>query len=104
MLRNPPTLRPLTQRNINRIHQPRGSLAGERHPQAKCDIMQARYSGGLAVSALVDRGERGEDEVDGAVDEGHVDTEELDDGFADEESEGADDGFREEVTPAGQRT
>ena len=103
MLRNPPTLSPLTQRNINRIHQSRSSLTRKRHPQAERNIVQSRYSGGLAVCALVDRGEGGKDEVNGAVDKGHVDAEELDDGFADEEGEGADDGFCEEVAPAERR-
>jgi hypothetical protein len=42
----------------------------------------------------------GEDEVDEAVDEGHVGAEELDDGFVDEEGEWPDEGFGEEAFPA----
>lgn len=49
---------------------------------------------------LIYRGYRRKHKIQNPIDERHVRAEQLDDGLAREEREGADDGFREEVFPA----
>ena len=86
---------PLLEILIHPIKHPRVHLGRTRQADAKRKVVQPGDPDRFAVQVLVDRGDGGEDEVDEAVDEGHFDAEELDDGFADEESEGPDHAFGE---------
>ena len=82
------------------IQHPRVNLGCARETHAERKVVQAGDADGLAVDVLVYGRDGGEDEVDEAVDEGHVDPEELDDGFAHEEREGPDHAFSEDAFPA----
>lgn len=99
MRRYPSRLLPPFQGNVYLVHQARRRLCRKRHAQAERDIMQTSDAGRFAVAPLVDRGEGREDEIYRAVDEGHVNTEKLDDGLAYEEGKGTNDGLCEEVSP-----
>ena len=97
-----PTI-PLLEILIYLIKHPRINLRCTCQAHAQRKIVQAGDADGLAVEILVDGRDGGEDEVDEAVDEGHVDAEQLDDGFAREEGEGPDHAFGEDAFPAVRR-
>lgn len=72
-------------------------LGGEEEAEAEGDVVEAADADGFVVDALPEAGEGGEDEVEDAVEVGHVDGEDLHDGLRGQQAEGPHQGAAEGV-------
>lgn len=79
----------LLQLSVDAVVDGGADLGAEEEAEAEGDVIEATDADGFVVSEFPEAGEGGEDEVNEAVEVGHVDREDLDDDLSAEEDEGA---------------
>ena len=80
----------LLERLVDVVVDRGADLGGEEEAEAQGDVVEAADADAFVVDALPEAREGGEDEVEDAVEVGHVDGEHLHDGLRAEEAEGPD--------------